>query len=260
MRSNHHSPVLAVDTLGDVLSASIFHNERIFNQSIASKKHANAITELVASLCENAKITPKDLTLLVVNIGPGSFTGLRIGIGTIQAMAHALNIPILPLENSLCLAYHAFFTKFKKQEVIPSHFATLIDARLSQVYFSIYSINPIGHLLPTVKDSIFNYSKIPFKKQYSENLFRCGDAWNTYADKTPSVWHEYELIKTELGTESLGNCILYPDVFSNFYSRSHIMIAIFLHIHGHLDNYTIQAKQLKANYVRDDVAKKKHQD
>ena len=256
MNTNVHSPVLAIDTLSNHLSGSLFCADVLYNQSIPSKKHANAITELIASLCQQAGISVKDLSYLVVNVGPGSFTGLRIGISTIQALAHALSIPILPLSNSLCLAYHGLFIRLNQKQQLNSLFATLIDARLSQVYFAVYGCSDSMLLSPVVEDSIFDYANLPDFDKYSET-YTCGEAWQTYSDHIPAPWRNRPFVDCRLPDDLTLNDIPSAKIFEKFYSRSHIMIAIFLHIQKSQTLSLIEASELRANYVRNDVAKKK---
>ncbi|MEC8881901.1 MAG: tRNA (adenosine(37)-N6)-threonylcarbamoyltransferase complex dimerization subunit type 1 TsaB [Pseudomonadota bacterium] len=256
MNTNPHLPALAIDTLSNHLSGSLFCGDLVYNQSVPSKKHANVITELIASLCQQAGISVKDLSYLVVNVGPGSFTGLRIGISTVQALAHALSIPILPLSNNLCLAYHGLFIQLNQKKPLDCFFATLIDARLSQVYFSVYGCNDSMLLSPVVNDSIFDYDKLPAFEQYSE-VYTCGEAWQTYSDRIPTAWHNRSFVDCCLPDDLTSNGIPSAKLFEKFYSRSHIMIAIFLHIQKSQTLPLIEASELRANYVRNDVAKKK---
>lgn len=262
MKAMHQKPVLAIDTLTDVLSASILYDGNIYNLSMPSRKHANAITELIQALCHQADITVKDLTALVINIGPGSFTGLRIGISTIQALSHALDIPILPLSHTLILAYQALLTCLATAQPVPQALAPMIDAKLSQVYFSLYGYDPSSRLLtPMITDTVCGYADLPDVPERfihgQETLYTCGEAWQIFSSSVPANWRIQSFIDSaidEADHQPLSipsRCVSMP-----FYSRSQVLIGIFLHTIDSHDSLLIPANQLIANYVRHDIANK----
>ena len=68
-------------------------------------RYADSILEYIDRLLKKAKITVKDLTGIFVVIGPGSFTGLRVGIAIANQFAHQLNIPIIGLKTNVWWSY-----------------------------------------------------------------------------------------------------------------------------------------------------------
>ena len=87
-------------------------------------------------------VKKQDIHLLAVANGPGSFTGVRIGVVTIKAMAYALNVPIVEVSSLMSLAY----TINEQSAVV----CPIMDARNRQVYAGIYKIsaNSIETLYP----------------------------------------------------------------------------------------------------------------
>ena len=93
--------------------------------------HAEKLHPFIASLLMEANINYKDLKAIAVSKGPGSFTGLRIGVSTAKGLCFALNIPLIAIDSLKILANSI---TIKKGFIIP-----LIDARRMEVYTSVYT-------------------------------------------------------------------------------------------------------------------------
>ena len=140
MTNREFKNVLAVDTIGSSLAVSLCVKGQVYQRLTLSRKHANHLTPMIRQLCESACIALRDIDSLAVNVGPGPFTGLRVGIAYVKGLAHALSLPVYPIGHGELLAHHAF--RYAIDHGIPCRqIATLIDARLGQVYFSTYSIH-----------------------------------------------------------------------------------------------------------------------
>lgn len=124
-------PILAIDSATMVSSAAVAVKDRLLSEVIMQlkKPQSEVLMEHVINALATARIDKKDLTAIAVNIGPGSFTGLRIGAAAAKMMAYALNIPITAVKINESLAYH--------YPVENIYLATFIDAQKSNVYFSL---------------------------------------------------------------------------------------------------------------------------
>ena len=129
------SYILHIETSTKVCSVSLGENGKL----IASKEeysekyiHAERLTLLIKDLIQENKIDFKDLSAIAVNKGPGSYTGLRIGISTAKGLCYALNIPLISIDSLLNL-YMNFKANIdfvnENNVVIP-----MIDARRNEVY------------------------------------------------------------------------------------------------------------------------------
>jgi len=87
--------------------------------------HATRLVPAIDSLLKKVDAGPADVTAIGVTVGPGSFTGIRIGIATALGMARAGNIPVYPIDSLTALA---------KRCKVEGRGAVLLDARRSQVY------------------------------------------------------------------------------------------------------------------------------
>ncbi len=87
--------ILAVDTSNLNLSMSLYKNEEIFHCERISEDHSENLTKFLELLLKKADINLKNITQIAVNIGPGSFTGLRIGLSFVKTLSLYLNIKII---------------------------------------------------------------------------------------------------------------------------------------------------------------------
>jgi tRNA threonylcarbamoyladenosine biosynthesis protein TsaB len=95
-------------------------------------RHAEVLVPAIEFVCEQAGIALGELDAIAVDIGPGLFTGLRVGIATANGLAQSLGKPMIPV-SSLDLLAHAY--KYVAPELV-----TVIDARRGEVYAARYVI------------------------------------------------------------------------------------------------------------------------
>jgi tRNA threonylcarbamoyl adenosine modification protein YeaZ len=128
--------ILAVDTALEACSAAVFDTER--NAVIASESqpmirgHAEALMPLIARVMNAANREFAQIDRLAVTVGPGSFTGLRVGISAVRGIALAAGKPAVGL--STLMSYAAPYTA--ADDSIPV--VAAIDARHEQVYLQVF--------------------------------------------------------------------------------------------------------------------------
>ena len=122
---------LYIDTSSDYLYSGIVIDDKLV--SFIKKKYEKDLSKealpKIIELFGKANITPKDLDKIIVVNGPGSFTGIRIGITIAKTIAWALNINITPISGLTAMAISCNTNSFKMP---------LIDARRGYVYGAIY--------------------------------------------------------------------------------------------------------------------------
>lgn len=91
--------ILAIDTSGPVCGIAVWADGRIRYEAAAINKltHSESLMPMLDEALNRAGVEKKDLTHLAVTVGPGSFTGVRIGVTAVKALSHALNIPCIPV-------------------------------------------------------------------------------------------------------------------------------------------------------------------
>jgi tRNA threonylcarbamoyladenosine biosynthesis protein TsaB len=125
--------ILAIDATTEACSVALFCDgevDQLFE--LAPRRHTELILPMVRNLLANAGISMNQLDAIAVDQGPGSFTGVRIGVGVAQGLAFALDKPLIPVSSLAAMAYAAY------QELgVPSILST-IDARMSEIYWGLF--------------------------------------------------------------------------------------------------------------------------
>lgn len=131
--------ILAVDTATKSCSVAIIDEESLLAEltTVRDQTHSKHLLEMITSVSQAAGLNISDLFGLAVSIGPGSFTGLRIGISTIKGLAVALNKPVAGISSLEALA--------SQSTPCPYLLCPILDARKGEVYFGRYRFN--GHAL-----------------------------------------------------------------------------------------------------------------
>ena len=128
--------ILHIETSTKACSVALSEN----GQLIALKEtltdafsHSENLTNYIQEVLESQQLSTKDLSAISVASGPGSYTGLRIGVSTSKGLCYALGIPLIAVDSLLSLATLA---KIKHQGV---NLCMAIDARRMEIFSGIYS-------------------------------------------------------------------------------------------------------------------------
>ena len=154
---------LGVDTSTDSLTVSLIDEKRILaNYNLAGAlRHSDLLVPAIEKALKKAGAGIKDIGLFSIGIGPGSFTGLRVGVTAMRVLAVALNKPIVGVPTMDAIAHNGF-THLKKAKLLDKNvkICPLLDAKKKQVYACIYShvgvniIRETDYLLEPVEDLI----------------------------------------------------------------------------------------------------------
>lgn len=147
--------ILAIDTTTGFCSAALLYGDEInVMEQNAPMQHTKLILPMIDGLLANAGCGLTDLDCLALTIGPGSFTGLRIGAGVIQGLAYGFNLPVAMVSTLAVLAQGAY-AQLGARKILSS-----LDARMQQVYWGAYQINGQGLAESVIKDALSDPDEI----------------------------------------------------------------------------------------------------
>jgi len=134
-------PILAIETSGEVCGAAILVNEKNYSEINLNFKniHSEKIISLVEQNLRNTKIKPEDLACIAVSIGPGSFTGLRIGLAVAKGLAFGWELPICPVNTMEAMGLQISGSLKKDVE-----FFIAVNANMEETYLAKFKTNDSG--------------------------------------------------------------------------------------------------------------------
>ncbi len=126
--------ILCIDTSSTLCSVAILENTNLINKLELNNglTHSETLMPLIKELFDKSNLSLKDINLIVSDIGPGSFTGIRIGVATCKAFSDSLNIPCIGISSLEVLAYN-----IKNDGLICS----TIDCKNDNCYFALYELS-----------------------------------------------------------------------------------------------------------------------
>lgn len=130
--------LLHIDTATEHASVGISNNGQLLaiaNNTIAAN-HAAFVQPAIKDICQTSGIGLQSIDAIAVSNGPGSYTGLRVGLASAKGLCYALNKPLITL-NSLTIMAHA--VKLNIQEEKNALICPLIDARRNDVFTALYT-------------------------------------------------------------------------------------------------------------------------
>ncbi len=132
------SLILCLDTATEICSVSISENGKLLvcKENHEGNKHASVLTLLIQECLDYGKITMQDLAAVAVSKGPGSYTGLRVGVSTAKGICYALQIPLLAINTLESLAIRFMETKQIESDAL---LIPMLDARRMEVYCAVFN-------------------------------------------------------------------------------------------------------------------------
>lgn len=195
--------ILAIDTSSKICSVAITedHQKIIELHSDDEKTHSVKLMPMVDEAFKSTNLTLNNIDLLVCSVGPGSFTGVRIGIATMKAFADAKNIPVVQVSSLEGLAYNVISESIPAAQLANTLFCSLIDANNNNVYCGLYRYynNCLNQFTDLIAENIETViAKIDtvlhsFSSQFNHIVF-VGDGSVSYKDLLAKSFDEANII------------------------------------------------------------------
>ena len=115
--------ILSIDTSSKICGVSVLDNENLICNldTVTENSHSVSLMPMISSSLKKANLELKDIGLIVCDVGPGSFTGIRIGIATVKGFCDSLNIPCIGISANLV--------------------CSILDCKNENCYFALYQRN-----------------------------------------------------------------------------------------------------------------------
>lgn len=167
--------VLGLDTSTLMTTCAVIDDDKLIGEYSLSQdmSHSEKLVPMVEEMLNNVDLKIKDMDLFAVSLGPGSFTGLRIGLATVKAFAHITDKPLVGVSTLEALAFNLPYNRI----VVP-----MIDARRQRVYTGIYAWE--GEELKSLLDPcILEIQELLEKLKSYDDLVVNGDGSITFKEE-----------------------------------------------------------------------------
>jgi len=217
--------LLALDTSTEACSVALQLGTDILTlDEVCPQQHSKRILPMVQQLLNQAGVSLNQLDGIVFGRGPGSFTGVRIGVGVTQGLAFGADIPVYGISTLAAMAQAAQRLHSATQVV------AAIDARMAEVYIGSFTLQN-GLMLPNVAEIAVKPEDISGFGLNGE-VYAVGTGWQTYAE---ALLHKQPAV--------IAKDILYPS------AQDMLTLALPALGAGHF----VAAELAEPVYVRDDV-------
>ena len=180
--------ILCIETSSTLCGVAILENTTLIDKIELNNglTHSETLMPLIKEILEKNNLTLKNIDLISTDIGPGSFTGIRIGIATSKAFSDSLNIPCVGISSLEVLAYNVKGDN--------SLICSTIDCKNNNCYFSLYELvsNQYNVLELPKAETIDNVLNLLKSKYSDKNIIFVGDGIKDNS------------ISNHLSTENLG--------------------------------------------------------
>lgn len=132
--------ILCIETGTSVCSVALADGDRLLGLKEAhdEKAHAARLTVLIGDLLEEKGVSMSSIDAVAVGKGPGSYTGLRIGVSTAKGICYALDRPLIAVGSLDSMVWGAKALLERKRSLTPDFYCPMIDARRMEVYTALF--------------------------------------------------------------------------------------------------------------------------
>jgi len=175
--------ILAIDTSSAWCSVALSLDDQApeLRHEAVSAGASQLLLPWIESLLSNAKINLKDLDAIAVGIGPGAFTGVRLGVAAVQGLAISNNLPVISVSSIDAIASQLIKTP-TFQKTNSKHFVVAIDARMEEVYWARYETQ-LNQLPKRISDI---YLTKPEDITLEDTDYLAGSAIGKYRERLPN--------------------------------------------------------------------------
>ncbi|OIM98726.1 tRNA N6-adenosine(37)-N6-threonylcarbamoyltransferase complex dimerization subunit TsaB [Polynucleobacter sp. QLW-P1DATA-2] len=185
----------------------------------------------IEDLLSQANERLSNLDAIAIGVGPGAFTGVRLGVAVVQGLATSANLPVLPVASLDAIAAEVVKTTQYKN-ITPKYFAIAIDARMDEIYWAKYEQKDLQSLPKRIGE--IHLSK-PEEIDLRDISYLAGSAIAVYGDR---LFSEHSLSSSALDSEIMISALGVMEV-----AKSMLQLGLQINVHD-----------LEPLYIRNKVA------
>ena len=182
--------LLLLETATGVCSVALVEGQQVLSirNNATEREHASMLTIYIQQVMDEARKNLSELDAIVISKGPGSYTGLRIGVATAKGICFSLDKPLIAIDTPLAMAYEY---AHQHKDTLPKNYflVPVIDARRMEVYGA--TINHDMQYVEPIRAEILHSAS--FLGVQNANYFVFGDA----ALKCIEVYESQSLVKVD---------------------------------------------------------------
>ena len=131
--------ILNIETSTEVCSVALTSEGQVLDhrENYEGQTHATMLSQYVKEMLDYARSREMKLDAIAVSIGPGSYTGLRIGLSEAKGLAFGFSVPLIGVNTLQLLAVSTMFNHFIEEDNVL--YVPMIDARRMEVYTAVYN-------------------------------------------------------------------------------------------------------------------------
>ncbi len=155
--------ILGIETTTNICSVALWDGKKMWQEVTEMvRSHSKMLLPMIELILKKADVSIADVDAIACTQGPGSFTGVRIGIGVAKGLAFGQDIPIIPISPLQTIAYRCM--KLANTDNGVDNVTALMDARMGELYAADY-INDEGVPILQGKEQLTNISAIAIGEQ-----------------------------------------------------------------------------------------------
>ncbi len=182
------SKIISIETGTDICSVGLSHNGKLLSlrESIEGRNHTSDVALFLEEILQQNTATASDIDAVAVSVGPGSYTGLRVGVSFAKGFCYAQNIPMIAIDSleslTRCAIEDSQSGIINLDMLDQSLLIPMIDARRMEVYTRVYDhhLNPFTEIEAKIID---NNS---FEEFAHKNIYIFGSGAQKCLDVLPS--------------------------------------------------------------------------
>jgi tRNA threonylcarbamoyladenosine biosynthesis protein TsaB len=184
--------IICLETATNLCSVALCDSAGVISlrESNDSRTHASMLTLFIIEILKENGINASDLEAIAVSKGPGSFTGLRIGVSAAKGIAYAASIPLIAIETTFLMFRGMVQGKYgEKGADVSKLFCPMLDARRMEVYYAIYDSS--GNTVKSISADVIteaSFNDIPESRKII--FFGDGAAKCREVIKRPNVYFD----------------------------------------------------------------------